>query len=240
VNNRAKIGVSLVAGLIGAAAHWYIDFGRQGESIPEETQQEHDNGKSLQRDAPKPAVASATTAPKSLLVPQDETSSEERKQVTRAAVALRDPSVLDEETKRAANATLTRLGDRALSIMIDELKSGNTEASEDPAARMALVDMLGGAALSKPFVRAALEEFAATPLDHGKDKLLIHRDLIDRLEAFEFVARDAPDKALHMLKSFENRKLRRKFATHFIVGRKMAGLDEDAAFSQLTAVIRDI
>jgi hypothetical protein len=100
--------------------------------------------------------------------------------------------------------------------------------------------MLGSAAKSKPFVREALESFAFLPLDMSKPKNLVHRDFIDRLEVFEYVSRDSPERSLSFLKKLGNKKMRIKFATHFIIGRKMHGKNEEEAFQELKAVVADL
>ncbi len=161
-------------------------------------------------------------------------ASQEKTAVMQAALILKGGNMLDAAAHREAVQTLSHYGDNALVIMLDELKEGN-RALDDKSLRqrMALIDILGLAAETKPFVRDELKRFSMAPLLYKKDKSMMHKDFIDRLETFEYVSRNDKDTALHYIKTLSNRKIQLEYSKHYVVGQKMKGRSEDDAVLDL-------
>ncbi len=97
-------------------------------------------------------------------------------------------------------------GNRALTTAAQALREDNRDESEQSIdRRLALQRFLGNAAESSKLAREHLFQYAESPLPSlgEKSERLLHMDLVDRLEAFEHVAKlDAQRATLFISCSF--------------------------------------
>ena len=159
---------------------------------------------------------------------------QEKETVIEAVLNLQNHRLSDR--REESNRILTKYGDRALKVMIEVLKSGNISTS-DIQMRLGLIDALGKASKTKSFVLNFLKDYATSPVDSQKPQELAYRDILDKLEAFEYVSRNDESFCVKFIRKMSPGTLRNSYIKHFIIGLKMEGVDEKNAIEKAYRVI---
>lgn len=162
----------------------------------------------------------------------------EKKEILNAAAQLFDPLA---KNKNKALNFLFNHGDRSLYFFIEELKRENYLANKREAKqRMLIIDVLGVAAESKPFVLDALKKYIETPVNSSKDKALIKMDRADRLEVFEYVVRSDREYAVAFIHKLSNLKAKKQYVNSFVVGLKRLGINSSEAVNIAFKLFRNL
>lgn len=151
---------------------------------------------------------------------------EDRDDALASIAALLTPNRLSEDEVQDARNRLAELGHRVIDTIADELFKGNSEPPD--INRVLYIDALGRAAKDDPKAASLLEAFVRSDLDPTKPRRLVHKDLIDRLEAFEFFVGLQPQAAADLVNRAPE-ALHDEYLAHLVIGLKMTGLKEQAA-----------
>ena len=117
-------------------------------------------------------------------------------------------------------------------VIYDELSKDNSSGS-NLDHRMVYIDTLGQSAENDSKALELLKRYITSEVDMNKDQSLIHKDFMDRLEAFEWLAAWDESKAVEIVNNTSNQQLKADLIYSFIIGLQLRGLDKNKA-TQIT------
>lgn len=162
-------------------------------------------------------------------------SEQEKQQLLDAASTLLDPL---SESRAKATRLLFKYGDRALHLFLDELKSPlSTTSLTEAKRRMSIVDTLGAAAASKPFVLQGLKDFVIHSIGFSK---LSRIAKFDMLESFEYISAYDREFAIKFIRELDSPTYSRQFVNSFVVGLRRSGMEANAAVSLAHSLFKDL